>query len=186
MNKLYPCKKCGIKVPIRSKGLCPKCRYEERKDAGELPIQKNKIQPITQKTKNRKIEERGCLKAFFEYHIAKLEQKPVSMESGKIILFPGTVNICHLLPKRKTGGFPSVQCDLSNAIYLTWQEHSAFDIALDQNNYTFLENNFPKVWKLGINILILLLEKVTERNKMYWNIKEYIESDNCKAFLNRK
>ena len=98
------------------------------------------------------------------------------MESGKRISEPSALNICHILPKRKDGGFPSIQCDMSNAIYLTWQEHNDFDQHFDQGDYKYLENNFPKVWKIVINTLNLLLEKVVERNKTYVRLIEYLEN----------
>ena len=50
--KLYPCKKCGKKVIIRNKGLCKKCRYEQRKAEGTLPDYSKSKRP---KKKDKKV-----------------------------------------------------------------------------------------------------------------------------------
>ncbi len=54
MAKLYPCKECGKLVPIRSKGLCPSCRYKQRKEEGSLP---DYSKPKTKKPKDEKVIE---------------------------------------------------------------------------------------------------------------------------------
>lgn len=185
-NKLYPCNECGKLVKIRSKGLCPGCRYEQRKKEGSLIVYNNPIKPITEKTKKKRIEERSCLSLFFQLNIEKLKKYPYSMESKERIFEPSALNICHILPKRKDGGFPSVQCDMRNVIYLTWQEHSNFDKYLDERDFSKLEYFFPISWKLVINILNSLLDNCRERNKMYFDIKEYLNSNNCKLFLENK
>ncbi len=50
--KLYPCKNCGKLVPIRSKGLCPSCRYLQRKAEGTLP---DYSKPKPPKKKDKKV-----------------------------------------------------------------------------------------------------------------------------------
>lgn len=174
-NKLYPCEECGTLVKIRSKGLCGGCRQKQRLGDGTLVTKKYTIKPITEKRKQKRSDERGCLHAFFEFHITQLEKKPFSEESGKIISEPSATNICHLLPKRKEGGFPSVQCVIDNCIYLTWEEHNQFDKLLDERNYTKLEELFPKSWKKACEKLKKLLPLSLERNKMYFSLVEYLK-----------
>ncbi|MDC7249836.1 MAG: hypothetical protein PQJ49_07980 [Sphaerochaetaceae bacterium] len=175
-KKLYPCIVCGTKVPIRSKGKCPKCRHDERVANGEIGQKKVPIKPITAKRQRQRQKDRGCLGEFFEYHIKQIEKHPYSMESGTIIATPTTANVCHLLPKRKTGGFPSVQCHLDNAVYLTIQEHNRFDKLLDERDYDTLEREFPNTWSAACHKLRKLLTICVERNKMYFSLEEYLKS----------
>lgn len=176
-RKLYPCIVCGTKVPVRSKGKCGLCRQMERIESGDLTTKKYTIAPITNKRKKQRSEERGCLGTFFEFHIRQLERHPFSEESGKLIAEPSATNICHLLPKRKEGGFPSVQCNLDNFVYLTWEEHTLFDKLLDNREYKKLEENFPKTWKIVCSRLKKLLSLCQERNKMYFSLIDYFENE---------
>ena len=174
-RKLYPCTKCGTKVPIRSKGLCGMCRQQQRIEEGELTVKKYSIKPISTKRKKEKTEERECLDAFFKYQLLKLEKNPYSEESGTLISEPTTANICHILPKRKAGGFPSVKCNLTNCIFLTIQEHNRFDKLLDERDYEKLEKEFPKSWKKACEKLKFLLPLTSEKNKMYLSLTEYLK-----------
>lgn len=174
-RKLYPCVVCGTKVPVRSKGKCGLCRQMERIESGDLTTKKYTIKPITEKRKKQRQAERGCLGTFFEFHISNLEKHPFSEESGKIITEPSATNICHLLPKRKEGGFPSVQCNLENVVYLTWEEHTLFDKLLDSREYKKLEEKFPNSWEKICKRLKKLLSLCLERNKMYFSLKEYLD-----------
>ena len=48
-RKLYPCKECGAKVPVRSKGLCPPCRdAEEGAGRGNYAYSKESHKEIIQ------------------------------------------------------------------------------------------------------------------------------------------
>lgn len=174
-SKLYPCIECGVKVPIRSKGKCNSCRFKERQQEGSLPKQTYSIKPISEKRKKQKKEEKDCLGAYFDFHLLSLMKNPKSEESGIIIDEPTTANICHLLPKRKTGGFPSVQCHTDNVVYLTLSEHNRFDKLLDERDYETLEKEFPNSWKKVCERLKKLLTMCTERNKMYFSLVDYLK-----------
>lgn len=173
-RKLYPCKECGKKVPIRSKGLCNSCRYKQREKEGTLPSYSKKIKPFKVKNRTTRKEGRKCLDIFFKHHTETLQKNPVSMESGTFISTVTTANLAHILPKRKTGGFPSVQCHLDNCVYLTIQEHNRFDKLLDERDYSKIEQEFPNTWKIVCQRLPKLLDMVTERNKMYFSLTEYL------------
>ena len=174
-SKLYPCKECGTKVKIRSKGLCPSCRHKQRQNEGSLPVKKFSIKPISYKRQKQKKEEKGCLGAYFEFHLLNLMKNPRSEESGIIIDEPTSANVCHLLPKRKTGGFPSVQCNVDNVVYLTLSEHNRFDKLLDERDYETLEKEFPNSWGKVCERFKKLLTMCTERNKMYFSLVDYLK-----------
>lgn len=168
-NKLYPCKECGTKVPIRSKGLCGFCRNQQRISNGSLTIKKYSIKPISDKKKSSK--DKDCLDAFFSYHINKLERVPFSVESGDYISSPSRANVCHLIDK---GRHKSVQCLLENAIYLTLEEHSRFDSLLFKHEFGRLELEFPKAWKIYCNKVVKILEMCLENTKFVMKLKEYL------------
>ena len=176
-NKLYKCKHpdCEFEQPILSKGLCNYHRYLERQAEGTLPNQSYSIKPISNKRKKEKDKERGCLNTFFEFQLLKLLKNPKSEESGIIIVEPTTANICHLLPKRKSGGFPSVQCHTDNVIFLTLSEHNRFDKLLDERDYSTLEKEFPNSWNKVCERLKKLLKITTEKNRMYFSLVEYLK-----------
>ena len=175
--KLYPCKECGKLVPIRSKGLCPACRQKQRLKNGEIKTVYYNIKPISEKRKKQKVEERGCLKPFFEMHISLLQKNPYSSFSGKRINEPNVSNIAHILPKRKNGGFHSIQCHFDNALYLTLQEHTTFDKLLDERNYEKLEQIFGKFWfDTVVPKIKKLLSIATEQNKMRLSLEEYLDN----------
>ncbi|MEN6292340.1 MAG: hypothetical protein ABFD07_10065, partial [Methanobacterium sp.] len=156
-------------------GKCGICRQQERIESGDLKVKKYSIKAITPKRKEQKSKERGCLGAFFEFHLTNLEKNPKSEESGTFIDEPTTANIAHLLPKRKQGGFPSVQCHLDNCVYLTLSEHTRFDKLLDERDYKKLEQEFPNSWEIVCQRLRKLLNIALERNKMYFSLIEYLD-----------
>lgn len=177
-RKLYKCKHpdCNTEQAILNKGLCNYHRGMQRQADGTLPKYTKKIKQISTKRKLARKEERGCLKGFFDYHIRMLEKNPYSEESGDRIYEPSVMQICHLLPKRKQGGFPSVQCNIDNVVYLTLQEHTRFDKLLDEKRYTELEKEFPKSWKKACFRMEKVLSLCTERNKTYFALTEYLEN----------
>lgn len=177
-RKLYKCKHpdCNIQQAILSKGLCNYHRNMQRQADGSLPKYTNKIKQISTKRKLARKEERGCLKGFFDYHIRMLEKNPYSEESGDRIYEPSVMHVAHLLPKRKQGGFPSVQCNIDNIIYLLLSEHSRMDKLLDERRYTELEKEFPNSIKKIRNRMKKVLSLCTERNKTYFALTEYLEN----------
>ena len=178
-KKLYKCKYvggCDTEQPILSKGLCNFHRMQERKAEGTLPVYKNKINPYTIKAKEKRTAERSELPSFFQDQIEILSKNPISQQSGKAISAPNSLNICHILPKRKGGGFPSVQSHPDNVLYLTWDEHTRFDALLDRRDYSTLEQEFDVVWPIAIEKVRKLIDIVTERNKVYFSLEEYLDS----------
>jgi len=178
-RKLYKCKYaegCETEQAILSKGLCNFHRMQERKAEGTLPVYQNKIKPFTCKSKERRTSERSELPTFFQDQIEILSKNPISQQSGKAISTPSSLNICHILPKRKGGGFPSVQSNPENVLFLTWDEHTRFDTLLDRRDYSVLEQEFDVVWPIAIKKVRKLIDVVTERNKVYFSLEEYLYS----------
>jgi hypothetical protein len=164
-KKLYKCKNCGKEVPIRSKGLCPLCRQKQRQTEGTLPKRK----PIRKKFPPKSRD--TCLEGYFEYHIEVLNSFGKSMETFEPIYAPTMVNVCHIFPKSK---YKSVQCNLANCVYLTWEQHTRFDILLDKFDFEKLEKEFPNTWKTVIDKVKVLIPLVREQGKLLSKFKEYI------------
>jgi len=180
-RKLYKCKYaggCETEQAILSKGLCNFHRMQERKADGTLPVYKNQIRSFNLKSKDTRSQERNDLPEFFQNQIEILSKNPVSQQSGVTISTPSSLNICHILPKRKGGGFPSVQSHPENVLFLTWEEHTRFDTLLDRRDYNTLEKEFDRAWPIVIGKLGILLDVVTERNKMGISLEEYLEARN--------
>lgn len=176
-SKLYKCRHpdCDIEQPILSKGLCNYHRFLERQEENSIPKYKKTIKSFNEKNKKKRIQERSCLSEFFDYHLIELNKKPFSEESSTLIKEPSIVNIAHILPKRKQGGFPSIQCHLDNYIYLTWEEHNRFDKLLDEGNLEQIEKEFPNCWQIIWKRLKKLLPLCLERNKLYFKLEEYVK-----------
>ncbi|MCA9748542.1 MAG: hypothetical protein KC414_05510 [Romboutsia sp.] len=172
--KLYPCNNCGKKVPIRSKGLCPMCRDVQRKELGEKPIYTNKIKPISDKRKEIRKEERGCLTGYFNFHLQNLEKNPYSEESGTFISEPTTANVCHIIDK---GRHKSVQCHLSNCIYLTLSEHNRMDKLLFEHRFEDFKKEFPKAFKLYVIRYIKLRQIIKETTKFLIAFDSFLENN---------
>lgn len=148
-GKLYKCKVegCNNRQPILSKGMCNYHREMSRKS----------------KTKTKA--------DFFKTMVERHSKYPYSMESGAYISGLDAKNICHIFPKSK---FPSVAEDERNIIVLTWQEHTDFDNLLFENRFDELEEKFPMISQALKFRLPELLERVTERNKFYYNIESWM------------
>jgi hypothetical protein len=147
-----PCDNCGRTVNIRSKGLCPACRYRQRgKDKS----------PTTKRESKRR-----CLKKYFESHVESLGKHPYSELSGKYINTPSALNIAHIFPKRSGGGFPSVMCHSDNFVYLTWEEHTRFDELLDSNRMDELRDEFSEILPLLRGRISRILPEVEESGSM--------------------
>jgi len=165
-RKLYACGNCGYKVPILSKGFCAGCRAKQR------PQKHKQIKRTAVKRSPSFKKTSPNLKKYFDTQLERLMENPYSEESDKFISSPSKVNLAHHLPKRPNGGFPSIADDLDNCIFLTLEEHSRFDQLLDQRKFKILEKEYPKTWNL--EKLVVLLNRVTERNKFYFQLVEYI------------
>lgn len=174
MSKLYPCKECGTKVPIRSKGLCPACRNKQKQSEENTFVYRKKINPISNKKRVEKSLKRKELDVFFEYHLEQLEKKPFSQLSAKYISTPTTANIAHILPKRKQGGFPSISNHLENCIYLTIEEHSLYDSLMDKREFEKIKTIFGDKWSKMALTMEKLLKTATERNKLYFDLGKFL------------
>jgi len=172
-QKLYKCKhqNCDKEVPILSKGLCPYHRQKQREEQGNLHKPKYSIKPISEKTKLKKKETKGCLEEYFDFHIKNILKKPFSEESGKFISEPTRANVCHLFDK---GRHKSVQCCVENVVYLTLDEHTRFDKLLFEHRFEDLEKEFPKSWKIICKRFEKLVNLCLERTKFYFKIEEYL------------
>ena len=116
------------------------------------------------------------MSGFYDKHIERLRKNPFSMESKKYIANPSRANICHILPKRKTGGFPSIAKVDLNIIYLTLDEHTDFDRYLDNRDFKQLEIDFPNVFKILQERLPTLLVFSDESGKNYNVFKEWSDA----------
>ena len=115
--KLYSCNKCGKKVRIRSKGLCPACR------AKEVCFKKPKFHSA-ENTKKR-----AGYSDFFNKHIEKIKQGRLCCEECGQKLKGDVSEIAHILSKRN---FPEIATSDWNVLYLCGmfsenQCHEKFD-----------------------------------------------------------
>lgn len=163
-NKLYPCKECGSMVKIRSKGLCPKCRYKQRDRECKLKPQSKNIQ---------KVEEKSSLNVFYSSMIAIHSSNPFSIESGKYIYELDRSNMCHILPKRT---YKSVSCNADNIIILTIEEHARFDQLLDCLEIDRLMSEFPKTMRIVIDKIKKVLPLCRENGKIRTALETLINS----------
>jgi len=160
-RKLYPCKECGAKVPVRSKGLCPPCREMQRRGQGEETM-------FTRKTPIKKsfkvdTERKDKLDKFFNAHVEFLKQHPFCFETGERIYDPSRLNIAHLFPKRK---YRSVEDHSDNVVYLSWDAHTRFDRLVDTNNFDRLEKEFPKSFARMKKVVSLVEENGILKSKL--------------------
>lgn len=172
MSKLYPCNSCGAKVPIRSKGLCPKCREEQRTNNGEKTMLNTIVAPlpsITDKTRKKKLKIKSIRDVYFAYHI---ERCKASEESGAKISEPTRANICHILPKST---HPSVQANLDNFVYLTFSEHERFDQLLFKHEFETIQAEFPNSWKIILSRLKKVIPLCYEKTRLYFKLKKIID-----------
>jgi hypothetical protein len=110
-----------------------------------------------------------CLEGYFEVNISLLNKTKRSEESGNRINEPSKVNICHIFPKRK---YKSVQCNLDNVLFLTWDEHSRFDKLLDELRLDDIKREFPNAWENMTIKVRKLLPQVVEVGKLKIALEE--------------
>ena len=172
-RRLYACDRCGTKVPVRSKGLCPRCREQERINNGTQTMlsKKHKLNKTSSKTSAKNREKKKVRDVYFEYHIARCTS---SEDSGIIIYNPTKANICHLLPK---SNHPSVQANLENCIYLTFTEHERFDKLLFEHRFEDLEKEFETAWPIALQRIKKLLP-LAENTKLTRALTQYLKTWN--------
>lgn len=146
-RRLLPCIKCGRLVPIRSKGMCPACRYDA--------MVKSKM--------NEGGRDASGLAAFFDRHISILSNNPVSITGERIYGKPSRANVCHLYPKRK---YKSVAMDDTNVVYMTVEEHQELDNMLDCMDIEKVERRFGAAGAIILGRMASLLPYVKENGKL--------------------
>lgn len=126
MIKTSKCKECDRNA--FSKGLC------------QIHQPKKSIKQSRESSQNTKLEKQDKRNNYFEYH---LERCVRSSESFKQIIEPTRANICHLIDK---GRHESLQDNVENCIYLTWEEHTRFDELLFSHRFEDIEKEFKNSW----------------------------------------
>lgn len=105
---------------------------------------------------------------YFDYHINRCNR---SEEDGSYIAEPWRGNICHIVDK---GRHPSVEDELNNYVYLTLDQHTAFDNYLFKHDWESLENKFPNSWKKAKERLLLFEDKIEENTKFKRDLIDYV------------
>ena len=174
-SRLLPCEVCDRPVSIRSrikegehrgKKACPACK------GSGLTSNRRGLRPITSKALAKNKSRSARRKPYFDYHMDKCTH---SEESGVAIPNPGRVNICHLWPK---GRFPSLEADLDNFVYLTWEEHNRFDAFLFSHDFGRVETEFPNSYREVFTRFAKLFPKCKERTKFYRAMEDYLIDNN--------
>lgn len=158
------CNECGREDYIFSKGRCKSCSQKSYKGLSST----TRINPITKKTQKKKREQSKERNEYFEYHLERCKE---SEETGNFIPSPNRSNICHLIDK---GRHKSVQANLDNYLYLTFEEHTRFDELLFVHDFEQLEKEFKNSWPIACERYQKLLPLTLERTSFYTAIKKYI------------
>jgi hypothetical protein len=171
-NKLYPCKECGTKVKIRSKGLCPYCRSRQK---GTL-VSRYYLSQQTAKTKEKRRNRAQLLKVFFEKHLQTIQSHP-NCENCGVRMACNIANIAHILPKRSTAN-PEVMDEPLNAMYLCASVngepgcHDRYD-RIQGSAQVYL----MPCWKKSVERYLTFREKVVKYNKFVKVFEDFIKSD---------
>lgn len=155
MIKSKKCKLCNNNA--FSKGLCQ--IHQPKKGIKSSRISAKVKKEVQQEVRN----------GYFEYHLARCER---SEESFVQISNPTRVNICHLIDK---GRHPSLQDNLENCIYLTFEEHQRYDQLLFSHRFEDLEKEFKNSWSkscIKYNKLLSLCEESTNFTR---ELKKYLD-----------
>lgn len=155
MIKSKKCKECNR--PAFSKGLC------------QLHQPKKGIKNSREKTVQKRNKKQDIRNSYFEYH---LERCTRSEESFKQISNPTKANICHILPKSL---HPSLQDNLKNCIYYSFEEHERFDKLLFSLEFDKLEKEFKNSWKKVCIIAEELISLSEESTNLSREFKKYLD-----------
>lgn len=123
--------------------------------------------------KAEKVKGSDSMKAFWEYHLNSIK---TCQETG-VKIIPSVNSICHIFPKRETGGYPSVAANLLNCMYYHVDIHNKFDRYLNELNFVKLEKEFPNSWPLVILKVRGLLHQVKENGKLKTKFEEYLKDN---------
>lgn len=161
MIKTKKCKECDR--PSFSKGLC------------QIHQPKKSIKSSRESTKEKSIVKQDKRSTYFEYH---LERCTRSEESFKQISEPTRANICHLIDK---GRHPSLQDNLENCIYLTFEEHERYDSLLFSLRFADLEKEFKNSWDKSCEKYKRLLPLCEESTNFTRELKKYLDGREFKS-----
>ena len=157
------CKRDNCNNPAFSKGLC---KFHQPKKS---------IKQSRERTKEKKQLQSVKRSLYFEYH---LERCIRSEESFKQISNPTRANICHILPKSL---HPSLEDNLKNCIYLTFEEHERFDKLLFSLEFEKLEKEFKNSWQKICIITEELLSLSNESSNLSREFKKYLNGRKTKG-----
>ena len=161
MIKSRKCSLCNR--PAFSKGLC------------QIHQAKKSIKQNREATKEKTAVKQDKRKTYFEYH---LERCTRSEESFKQISEPTRANIAHLIDK---GRHPSLQDNLDNCIYLTFNEHERYDSLLFSLRFADLEKEFKNSWDKSCEKYKRLLDKCAENTVFTRELKKYLDGREFKS-----
>lgn len=161
MIKSKKCKLCD--KPAFSKGLC------------QMHQPKKGIKKSRESTKEKSIAKKEKRNNYFDYH---LERCTRSEESFKEISNPTRANICHLFPK---GLHPSLQDNLDNCVYYSFQEHERFDSLLFSLRFEDLEKEFKNSWNKVCFRMKNLLPLLKESTNLSREIEKYLNGREFKS-----
>lgn len=166
MIKTKKCSLCNNNA--FSKGFC-----KNHQPSGKLSFSSKK--PIKQKrdsTKEKTLKKQEKRSVYFDYHLSRCTS---SEESYKEITAPTRANICHVFDKSR---HPSLEDNLENCIYLTFEEHQDFDRLLYSHQFEKLEERFKNSFKKACIIAELLLPLCQESTVFTRAITEYLWKNN--------
>lgn len=169
MIKTKKCKLCDN--PAFSKGLCKNHVQNStiKSKTTNIKSKSKSIKSFRESTVERKKEKSELRSIYFDYHIDKCTH---SEESGKPINDPTRSNICHIIDK---GRHPSLQDNLDNYIYLTFNEHERFDYLLFSLRFQDLEKEFKNSWDLACTRSLKLLNLCHENTNFIRALKKYLD-----------
>lgn len=160
-QKLKPCKSCQLPSKIFSKGNCLSCSKKTYK-----PIKKT-----TERGMAKRKAERSEYPEFFIEAIRRFNLHPYCVETGQRIWNVSAVNTCHIFPKRR---YKSVSVDFDNVICLSWEMHTLLDGYLDTMQINKLKEKMPNTWKVIIEKVTILKDRVLETGKLRTLLEEEI------------
>lgn len=163
MIKTKKCKLCD--KPAFSKGFCQQHMEKTALKSG------GSIKKVSSKGNPDKVVRQTLRSIYFDYHIERCTH---SEESGKSITAPSRTNICHLFDKSR---HESLQDNLHNYVYLTFEEHQRFDQLLFSLRFEDIEKEFKNSWSKAL-IRIKKLLPLCEENTVFTRaITKYLNED---------
>lgn len=161
MIKSRKCSECD--KPVFSKGLC---KFHQPKKSIKL---------AREQTVEKKKETQEKRSVYFDYHLSRCKH---SDESGNLITSPTRANICHIFDKARHS---SLEDNLDNCIYLTFEEHQDFDRLLYSHQFEKLEEKFKNSFEKACIIVENLLPLCQENTVFTREFKKYLDGRKIKS-----